>query len=93
MYRPQELATHVEDLSGYLAHRMVTHHGPGFRENVRLAVAYPRITHCLAVRGQTPPLAQLGPGWQQLSASRKQKPLSLITSSSEERGEVSYEAM
>ena len=62
MYHMQESPSHVADLSDFLSHLTVAHHGPGFRENGIIAIAYARTIHCLSVRGQIPLLLNLRPG-------------------------------
>ena len=62
MYHLQDFMSHVEDLSTNLARLMVAHHGPGFRENCALVVAYARTMRCLPIRDQRPLLVNLRPG-------------------------------
>ena len=62
MYHMHDFMPHVEDLSAFLSRLMVSHHGPGFRENCELVVAYARTMHCLTIKDQLPLLRNLRPG-------------------------------
>ena len=93
MYHLQDFSTHVEDLSDYLAHLMVTHHGPGFRENIQLAVAFSRIMHCISVRDQIPPLVQLRPGGTTAFRFTEAEEPPITSSEEELENEMSDETM
>ena len=93
MYHLQEFSTHVEDLSNYLACLMVTHHGPGFRENVQLAVAYSRTMHCLSVRDRIPPSVQLRPGGESAFRFTETEEPPITSSEEELENDMSDETM